>query len=94
MRSGSQGRSVAAACVIATHLEKPCSFFKIASEDGSSARSSGVRQFPEAAASSSAPMLSESASILSRATLCSTAVVVYYLKFHATVQNMFFITDK
>jgi len=46
-----------------THFEKPCSFFKIASDEGRSARSSGVRQWPEAAASSSADMLNVSASI-------------------------------
>ena len=47
-----------------TYLEKPCSFFKMASDDGNNARSSGVRQWPDEAASSSADMLMVSASIL------------------------------
>jgi hypothetical protein len=50
-----------------THLEKPCSFLRIASEDGRSARSSGVRQCPEAPASSSAVIDRVSASMVDRA---------------------------
>ena len=64
-----------------TYLEKPCSFFKIASDDGNNARSSGVRQWPDEAASSSADMLMVSASIVAHH-------AARHCRWRLTVQNL------
>jgi hypothetical protein len=61
-RFGSSHASQEAAA-LRSYLEKPCSFFKIAREGGRQARSSMVRQYPEAEAMRSPVKVSVSASM-------------------------------